>query len=124
MLRRQNGSACFAAYNRQLTQVLTRLDQAEEDIAAHERQWRLVTGQNDTGELGRRAVYLDILANMFNDDELKTLCFNLGANYEALPASGTFGKARELMLWGERHNKLERLYESVRKARPFLFDED
>ncbi len=107
-----------------MTQVLARLDQSEEDIAAHERQWRLVTGQNDTGDLDRQAVYLDILANMFNGEELRTASFELGADYDGLPASGKFGKARELILWARRNNRLERLYEYVRQKRPFLFDED
>lgn len=106
-----------------MTRLMARLDQVEEDVAAHERQWRLVTGQNDTGDLDRRAVYLDILANLFSSDELRTLCFDLGVDYEALPASGKFGKARELMLYAERHDRLDRLYQRVQAERPFLFDE-
>lgn len=121
--RRRNGDGCFAAFNRQLTRLIARLDRLEEEVAAHERQWRLVTGRDGTGELDRQAVYLDILANMFSAEELAEICFRLGMDYESLPATSKPGKAREMLLHMERRNRLERLYDIVQQKRPFLFDD-
>ena len=95
----------------------------EQDTADLARKWKLVTGESDTGDLSAKAVYLDILENMFNEEELRTICFSIGIDYERLPASSKPGKARELMIHAERINKLNRLYEIVRRERPFLFDE-
>lgn len=93
-------------------------------MARHERQWRLVTGKSDTGDLDKKALFLDILENMFNEDELRTVCFEVGADYDSLPGASKFGKARELILYCERHKRLTRLYDTVKKERPFLFPEE
>lgn len=90
-------------------------------MAKHERHWRLVTGKADTGDLDQKALYLDVLANMFNEDEMRTLCVEVGVDYDGLPGESKFGKARELILYCARHNKLARLYQRVRAERPFLF---
>ena len=92
-------------------------------MAKHERHWRLVTGKPDTGDLDQKALYLDIVANMFNEDELRTLCLALGVDYDGLAGESKFGKARELILHCERHNRLGRLYQRVKEERPFLFPE-
>lgn len=101
-----------------------RLDELEQEVAKHERYWRLVTGKTDTGDLDQKALYLDVLANMFSEDELRTLCVGLGVDYDGLPGESKFGKARELILYCERHNRIPRLYRLVREERPFLFTND
>jgi hypothetical protein len=98
-------------------------------VAKQERRWRLVTSTPDTGELDQSAFYLDILANLFSEDELRTLCFDMGIDYESLPASSKPGKARELLEYCKRHNRLEStetragLYERVQTERPYLFED-
>lgn len=104
-------------------QMQMEIDQLREDVAAQERRWRLVTSTKDTGELDRSALFLDILTNLFSEDDLRTLCFDLGIDYEQLPGSSKLGKARELILWCDRRGKLKRLYELVQKERPYLFED-
>jgi hypothetical protein len=104
------------------------IDLLRQEVAKQERRWRLVTSTPDTGELDRSAFYLDILANLFSEEELRTLCFDMGIDYEALPASSKPGKARELMEYCRRHNRLAPsekhpgLYARVRAERPYLFE--
>ena len=93
------------------------------EIARQERRWRLVTSTPDTGELDRSAFYLDILQNLFSEDELQKLCFGMHIDYEALPASSKPGKARELVKYCQRHDRLKNLYERVQAERPYLFGE-
>jgi len=98
-------------------------------VAKQERRWRLVTSTPDTGELDQSAFYLDILANLFSEDELRTLCFDMGIDYESLPASSKPGKARELLEYCKRHNRLEStetragLYERGQAERPYLCED-
>jgi hypothetical protein len=54
----------------------------------------------------------------FNDEELRTLCFDIGADYESLPAQGKEGKARELIALQQRLGKLTELIAACRAARP------
>lgn len=110
-------------------QLKADINQLRQEVAKQERRWRLVTSTPDTGELDQSAFYLDILANLFSEEELRTLCFDMGIDYESLPASSKPGKARELMEYCRRHNRLSStetrrgLYELVRDERPYLFEE-
>ncbi len=54
----------------------------------------------------------------FNDEELRTLCFDIGADYESLPAQGKEGKARELIALQQRLGRLADLIAACRAARP------
>ena len=75
------------------------------------------------------ALYLDILSNLFSEEELRGLCFDMHIDYEALPGSSKLGKARELMEYCRRQDRLLSkknrvgLYERVRAERPHLFEE-
>lgn len=59
-----------------------------------------------------------ILVDRFNLEELRTLCFELALDYEMLPGEGKGGKARELIAYLNRRNRLEELAETIRQARP------
>ena len=97
--------------------------QLQREVATQERRWRLVTSTKDTGELDQSALFLDILTNLFNDDELRTLCFDLGVPYEHLPGSTPLGKARELIMYCDRRNLLKKLFDKVKAERPYVFPE-
>ncbi len=56
----------------------------------------------------------------FNDEELRTLCFDIGADYESLPAQGKEGKARELIALQQRQGRLVELIAACRAARSNL----
>ena len=52
---------------------------------------------------------LDYLVNHFSLEELRTLCFNLGENYDSLAGEGREGKARELVSYLERKERIGEL---------------
>jgi hypothetical protein len=54
----------------------------------------------------------------FNEEELRTLCFDLNMDYDGLPARGKTGKVRELIADCERKGLLDELLTKVRELRP------
>lgn len=58
-----------------------------------------------------------VLESRFNLEELRTLCFELGVDYDSLPGEGKSAKARELITHLERRNELDRLVALVRRER-------
>ncbi len=54
----------------------------------------------------------------FNEEELRTLCFDLNVNYEDLPGEGKSSKARELIAYLERRGRIRELVEYAAKMRP------
>lgn len=78
------------------------------------------TGEMRDAEAG--ATYLrSALAQSFDVQELKTLCFDLGIDYDALPGNGKDSKAREIVAWFARRNQTDRLVQAVYKRRPNAF---
>jgi len=59
-----------------------------------------------------------ILTSRFNEEELRTLCFDLDVDYDDLSGAGRAGKARELLLYFERHGRISELVETVCRLRP------
>lgn len=60
------------------------------------------------------------LESVFNDEELKTVCFELGIEYGDLPAANRSGKMRELITYCQRHGRLDDLVELLQQKRPGL----
>lgn len=58
------------------------------------------------------------LVDSFSEEELKTVSFDLGIDYENLPAQGKAGKARELVAQCERTGRIPELVARCRKLRP------
>jgi hypothetical protein len=58
------------------------------------------------------------LVDCFSEEELHTLCFDMGLDYESLPAIGKAGKAREIVAYFERTNSISGLVEQCRRLRP------
>jgi len=54
----------------------------------------------------------------FGDEDLHSLCFDLGVDYADLPAEGKDGKARELVAYMDRRSRLPELVAMCRKLRP------
>jgi hypothetical protein len=65
-----------------------------------------------------------MLDNYFDDLELQDLCFDMGIDYEDLPASGQSHKARELVELCSRRGRLPQLHQMIKGRRPHLFAED
>ena len=57
------------------------------------------------------------LVTRFNEEELKTLCFELEVEYDDLPASGRVNKARELVTYLNRRGRLPELQAAIAAAR-------
>lgn len=62
-----------------------------------------------------------VLIEKFNDQELRNLCFDLAVDYDDLPGSAKGDKARELILFCVRHDRLQELVELSRRLRPSAF---
>ena len=61
------------------------------------------------------------LARLFDEEELRTLCFGLGGvEYDHLRGEGQAAKARELVKFMERRDRLAELEAAVRRERPQL----
>jgi predicted MPP superfamily phosphohydrolase len=65
-----------------------------------------------------RAKLLQGLTDHFNEEELRTLCFDMGLDYESLPAQGKVGRAREIVAQVERNGRIPNLIERCRLLRP------
>ena len=72
----------------------------------------------DTGKLKARATFHDQLAAMFNLDELREICFELGVRFEQLPGETLNVKALELYQFMERRGDLYRLAAICQEKRP------
>ena len=71
-------------------------------------------------ERNYRADLREILVERFSESELRDLCFDLGIDYETLGGDNKRDKARELLLFGERHDRTLELFMAVNNARPGL----
>jgi len=60
------------------------------------------------------------IATHFSDDEIKTLCFDLNVDYEALKGDTKSTRARELILDRERKEQLPELVRAIHRLRPDL----
>jgi len=65
-----------------------------------------------------RAQLREFLSEHFNLDEMKTLCFDLGLDYEEFPHDTKSEFSRELIIYFERHNKMGCLVAEMIKGRP------
>ena len=59
-----------------------------------------------------------LLVKRFSDGELRILCFDLGVEYEDLPCAGKTDKARELVDYMDRYDRLADLVRVGRGSRP------
>jgi tetratricopeptide (TPR) repeat protein len=59
-----------------------------------------------------------ILTERFDEGELRTLCFDLDVDYDSLPGDGKADKARELVAYLERRDRVSELIETGKRQRP------
>jgi hypothetical protein len=59
-----------------------------------------------------------ILTLQFDLEELRTLCFELGVDFDDLRGEGKAAKARELVLYLQRRGQLNTLIAEIKKQRP------
>lgn len=66
----------------------------------------------------------NILTNKFNETELRNLCFDMKIEYESLNGSGKADKARELVLFCQRHDRDGELLTMCKNLHPNAFKTD
>ncbi len=59
-----------------------------------------------------------LLVDHYSEGELRTLCFDLGVDYESLPPGGKADKARELVAYLERRDRILDLLQVGQRLRP------
>ncbi len=59
-----------------------------------------------------------MLLTRFDENELRTLCFDLGVDYDDLPAIGKSNKGRELIAYLERRSRIHELIRVGSEMRP------
>lgn len=77
------------------------------------------SSQKHENKSNRKELY-DILIKHFDREELRTLCFDLGVEYDDLDAKGRKNKARELIRLLERHESIIKLEQRIIELRPNL----
>ena len=78
------------------------------------------TDLNSTqGTLGRQYLVQlrHVLDTRFSAQELRTLCFDLGIEYEDLPGEGRASRARELVAFFERRERIPELVRAIQAIR-------
>jgi hypothetical protein len=58
------------------------------------------------------------ICQAFDEEELRTLCFDLGLDYDALRGDGRDARARELVAYYERRGEKMTLVRAVQRHRP------
>jgi hypothetical protein len=87
----------------------------EQDLIRVNREYIL----GEASEIERETIQVRLrraLVEHFNTEELRTLCHNLGVDYEIFP-QGRDGFSRELVEYFQRRSRLERLIQEVRRQR-------
>jgi hypothetical protein len=59
-----------------------------------------------------------ILVDRFDEDELRTLCFHLGIDYDILPRQGKVYKAEDLLMYLRRRDRIFELVQAGKQLRP------
>jgi hypothetical protein len=60
----------------------------------------------------------NILFNRFDESELQNICFDLDVDYYSLPGEGKMNKARELVAYMRRRERLHELVKVIKRTRP------
>lgn len=82
---------------------------------------RLVANATDRIELHREL--FAFVCDHFDEEDLRTLCFDLDVGYDDLPARGRRNKARELIAYLKRRGRLRDLVELLNEEHPEAFVE-
>jgi len=59
-----------------------------------------------------------VINERFHREELRTLCFDLGIDWDDMPARGKAGKVRELVGYFARHRRIAELIDYLEQQRP------
>ena len=93
-----------------------RLTELYKTVHELERQQRW--SQPDNRTVDRLKKLRDCIVLHFDDGELRTLCFDLGINFDDLEGDALSDKARELVLYLNRIGRCDELVKYCREKRP------
>jgi len=91
-----------------------RIDQTE--VAAVQRG--TATVEQASAEQANAAALRQLLVTLFNESELRDLCFDMHIDYESLAGQAKGDRARELVAYARRHNRTDELVAHCRRLRP------
>lgn len=102
-----------------LEQEVARLRADNERLrATNEYLTQQLGGRMGGGKAPRASAALrEALTDRINDDELRSLCFDLGVDYDNLSGTTLAARATALIAHCERHNMLEQLTEYIKRTR-------
>jgi AAA+ ATPase superfamily predicted ATPase len=106
-------------FNDRLLPVWLRENLTESQVV-EESRGDVATLEPEVSPDGLKAELHKSLISFFDTSELYSLCFDLGINYDDLPGEGKAQKARELILYLERHSRIPELLEISRRLRPHI----
>jgi len=61
-----------------------------------------------------------VLTQYYSEGELRTMCFDMGIDYESIGGRGKSEKVVELVAFAQRNNRLDNFAAYVRQTRPFI----
>jgi tetratricopeptide (TPR) repeat protein len=79
--------------------------------------------RDTSSESSETAELRHLLATRLSDGDLRTLCFDLGIDYDDLPGEGKSNKIRELLAYLGRRERLPDLIQFARRLRPDIWGE-
>ena len=85
---------------------------------SHEKSDQLPKQQRQPRPKNLRMVLLEILNKHFSDGDLRILCVDMEIDYENIPGPAKIDKARELILYLQRYNRLEELIDYAQPMHP------
>ena len=97
-----------------MTVVLTELYKTVHELESRQR-W---SQKPEPEAIERLKAMRDCIVWHFDDSELKTLCFDMGVNFDDLEGDAISDKARELVLYLNRVGRCDELLEYCREKRP------
>jgi len=97
---------------------LKRLEELERRVETLERTHQQQTPRREVLSQTYLTQLLQVLDERFSEGELQTLCFYLDIDYDSLSGEGKSGKARELVKYLRRRNRIDDLVETGTGLRP------
>jgi WD40 repeat protein len=79
-----------------------------------------ISGANNSFSEFDRSRLLLAMKEAFSEEDLRTLCFELGIVYDDLPPGGRADRARELIILCQRTNRFEQLLQICQQRRPLV----
>ncbi len=118
-----SGYGFYLYTSRQQRDIAQEIDALEEMLVAPEPDLTPIESTSMDAFMLDTNVYRPLreqIGETFNEEELRTLCFDMGISYEDLGARGRAANIRELIEWAIRYGQLDRLQNTLVSAKPHI----